>query len=46
MQRITLPKVARALETLSPEVVLDAAVLAGARRALDRMLAVGRREAA
>lgn len=46
MQRITLPKVARALQTLSPEVTLDAAVIAGARRSLDRMLAVGRREAA
>lgn len=46
MQRITLPKVLRALETLAPEVTLDPATIAAAGRSLGRMLAVGRREAA
>jgi quinolinate synthase len=40
MKRITLPKIRAALETLSHEVVIDAAVAAGARRAVERMLAV------
>jgi quinolinate synthase len=42
MQRITLPKVLRALETLSPQVDVPAAVAARARVAVERMLAVGR----
>ncbi|HIP77719.1 MAG TPA: quinolinate synthase NadA, partial [Kiloniellaceae bacterium] len=41
MKRITLPKIRRALETLSPAVELDPAVAARARVAVERMLAVG-----
>ena len=44
MQRITLPKIHACLRDLSPEVHVDGDVIAGARRALDRMLAVGRGE--
>jgi quinolinate synthase len=40
MKRITLPKIRRALETLSHEVTIDPAVAMGARRAVERMLAV------
>ena len=40
MKRITLPKVRRALETLTHEVTIDPAVAVGARRAVERMLAV------
>jgi quinolinate synthase len=40
MKRITLPKIRAALETLSHEVAIDPAVAAGARRAVERMLAV------
>ncbi|MCC5795059.1 MAG: quinolinate synthase NadA [Chromatiales bacterium] len=42
MQRITLPKVLRALETLSPQVEVPAEVAARAKVAVERMLAVGR----
>jgi len=40
MKRITLPKIRRALETLTQEVTIDPAVATGARRAVERMLAV------
>jgi quinolinate synthase len=40
MKRITLPKIRRALETLTHEVTIDPAVAVGARRAVERMLAV------
>ncbi len=40
MQRITLPKILDALETLSPQVEVDAAIRQPARRAVERMLAV------
>jgi quinolinate synthase len=40
MKRITLPKILDALETLSPEVTIDAGVAARAKRAVDAMLAV------
>jgi len=40
MKRITLPKIRRALETLTHQVTIDPAVAAGARRAVERMLAV------
>jgi quinolinate synthase len=40
MKRITLPKIRRALETLTHEVTIDPAVAIGARRAVERMLAV------
>jgi quinolinate synthase len=44
MKRITLPKILAALENLAPSVEVDAEVSARARQALERMLAVGRRE--
>jgi quinolinate synthase len=40
MKRITLPKIRRALETMQHEVTIDPAVAEGARRAVERMLAV------
>ena len=40
MRQITLPKIRRALETLTYEVTIDPAVAVGARRAVERMLAV------
>ena len=40
MKRITLPKIRQALETLTYEITIDPAVAAGARRAVERMLAV------
>jgi quinolinate synthase len=40
MKRITLPKIRRALETLTYEVTIDTAVATAARRAVERMLAV------
>ena len=40
MKRITLPKIRRALETLTHEVTIDPAVAMGARGAVERMLAV------
>jgi quinolinate synthase len=42
MQRITLPKILRSLQTMTHEVVVDAAVADRARLAVERMLAVGR----
>jgi quinolinate synthase len=44
MKRITLPKILHALETLEGRVEVDPEVAARARRAVERMLAVGRRE--
>jgi quinolinate synthase len=40
MKRITLPKIRRALETLTHEVTIDPRIAAGARRAVERMLEV------
>ena len=40
MQRITLAKIAAALETLSPQVEVDEGIAHAARRAVERMLAV------
>jgi quinolinate synthase len=40
MKRITLPRIRRALETMSHEVTIDPAVAEPARRAVERMLAV------
>jgi quinolinate synthase len=42
MKRITLPKVLRSLQTMEHEVLVDPEVGGRARRALERMLAVGR----
>jgi quinolinate synthase len=42
MKRITLPKILRALQTMEHAVEVEAAVAARARRAVERMLAVGR----
>jgi len=44
MKRITLPKILRSLQTMEYEVLVDPEVGARAKMALDRMLAVGRRE--
>ena len=47
MKRITLPKIHEALLEMRHEVTVDPAVAGGARRAVERMLAIGRkREAA
>jgi quinolinate synthase len=40
MKRITLPKIRRALETMTHDVAIDPAVAAPARRAVERMLEV------
>jgi quinolinate synthase len=40
MKRITLPKIRRALETLTYEITIDPLVAASARRAVERMLSV------
>ncbi len=40
MKRITLPKIRRALETMTHEVTIDPAIAASARRAVERMLEV------
>lgn len=42
MKRITLPKIQRALENLQFEVTVEPEIAARARRAVERMLAVGR----
>jgi quinolinate synthase len=44
MKRITLPKILRSLETMEHRVEVDPEVGARARLAVERMLAVGRRE--
>jgi quinolinate synthase len=44
MKRITLPKILHALEARQYEVEVDEAVAVRARRAVERMLAVGRQE--
>src|SRR6266545_5197975 len=44
MKRITLANILRSLETIQHEVVVDPEVAGRARRAVERMLAVGRRE--
>ncbi len=41
MKRITLPKIRRALETMSHEVTVAPEIAEGARRSVERMLAVG-----
>jgi quinolinate synthase len=42
MKRISLPKILRSLETLSPTLELDPELGQRAKRSLDRMLAIGR----
>jgi quinolinate synthase len=44
MKRITLPKILRSLQTMEHRVEVDPLVIDRARLALERMLAVGRRE--
>lgn len=46
MRRITLPKIYQALRNLAPQVEIDADIARRARAAVQRMLDVGRREAA
>ena len=41
MNRITLPKIRRALETMTHEVTIDPALAARARLPIERMLAIG-----
>jgi len=41
MKRISLPKIRRSLEEMTHEVTVDPAIAAGARRAVERMLAMG-----
>jgi quinolinate synthase len=43
MKKITLAKIRRSLETNAHEVTIDPAVAVRARRAVERMLAVGKR---
>jgi quinolinate synthase len=45
MKRITLPKILRSLETMEHRVEVDREIALRGKLALDRMLAVGRREA-
>jgi quinolinate synthase len=45
MKRITLPKILHSLQTLTPTIEVDPAVAARARRALERMLEIGRASA-
>ena len=42
MKQITLPKIRHVLETMTGEIVVDPAVAARARRAVERMLEIGR----
>ncbi|MGH7727336.1 MAG: quinolinate synthase NadA [Vulcanimicrobiaceae bacterium] len=42
MRRITLPKILRALETMAPQIEIEPAVAERARRAVERMTAIGR----
>ncbi len=42
MRRITLPKIMRALETMSPQIEIDAAIAEPARRAVERMTKIRR----
>jgi quinolinate synthase len=44
MKRITIAKIRRSLETMTHEVTVPVEVAAGARRAVERMLLVGRRD--
>ncbi len=44
MKRITLPKILRSLQTMEHKVEIDPQVIDRARTALERMLAVGRKE--
>lgn len=43
MKKITLPKILHSLETLTPEVTVDPALIEPSRRAIERMLAVKNR---
>jgi quinolinate synthase len=42
MKRISLPKILRSLQTLSPQVELDPELGLRAKQSLDRMLEIGR----
>jgi quinolinate synthase len=42
MKRITLPKILHSLQTMTVEVTVDPEIAARAKRAVDRMLAVGK----
>ncbi|MDQ2909172.1 MAG: quinolinate synthase NadA [Candidatus Eremiobacteraeota bacterium] len=42
MRRITLPKIMRALETMSPQIEIEPSIAERARHAVERMAAIGR----
>ena len=42
MKRITLPKILHSLQTMTVEVTVDPDIAVRAKRAVDRMLAVGK----
>jgi quinolinate synthase len=44
MKRITLPKILRSLQTMETQVEIDPGIADRGRLAVERMLAVGRRE--
>ena len=44
MKKITLAKIKDSLETLTPEVVIDPEIAARARRSVERMLEIGKRQ--
>jgi quinolinate synthase len=41
MKRITLPKIRRSLETMTHQVTVEPAIAERARRAVERMMAMG-----
>jgi quinolinate synthase len=45
MKRITLPKILRCLQTMSPAIDVAPEIAARARRAMERMMAIGRASA-
>jgi quinolinate synthase len=45
MKRITLPKILRTLQTMTPAIDVDREIAARAKRAMDRMLEIGRTSA-
>jgi len=44
MKRITLPKILRSLPTMEHKIEIDPSIAEKARRAVERMVAIGRRD--
>ena len=44
MKRITLPKILRSLQTMEHKIEIDPSIAEKARRAVERMVAIGRRD--